>query len=160
MAVVSAVALMTTPATAFAGKTISVPATANLGSQTPSLIAPPASLGAVTAGDTGLIGLFSTFTASVSCTTFTGPGPATLACSTMTYNSGPPTAQTGSQNVTQSGTITLSAASQTAFTATSTFLTGLLTGGISDTWDPTIVVHVPLGATPGTYTGTITHSVA
>lgn len=158
MAVVSAIALIATPATTFAAKSITVPATADLGSQTPSLTAAPALLGSVTGADTGIVGLLSAFTASVSCSTFTS-GANTLACSTMTYDSGPPTAQTGTQNVTQSGTITLSAANQTAFTANATLLGGL-GAGISDTWDPTIVVHVPLGAIAGTYTGTITHSVA
>jgi hypothetical protein len=31
-------------------------------------------------------------------------------------------------------------------------------GGVS--WDPTITVHMPAQAVAGTYTGTITHSVA
>jgi len=38
-----------------------------------------------------------------------------------------------------------------------------LAGGVGDnsaTWDPTLIVAVPSGAVAGTYTGTITHSVA
>jgi hypothetical protein len=31
---------------------------------------------------------------------------------------------------------------------------------ISATWNPTLIVDIPAGAVAGTYTGTITHSVA
>jgi hypothetical protein len=44
--------------------------------------------------------------------------------------------------------------SQTAFTAASE------TGATSVTWNPTITVTLPSTVVAGTYTGTITHSVA
>jgi hypothetical protein len=34
------------------------------------------------------------------------------------------------------------------------------TGNNTDTWNPTLIVHMPLDSEAGTYTGTVTHSVS
>jgi hypothetical protein len=46
--------------------------------------------------------------------------------------------------------------SRTAFSSASL----LQLGSVSVSWNPTIVVNIPASAVVGTYTGTITHSVA
>jgi hypothetical protein len=45
-------------------------------------------------------------------------------------------------------------AAQTAFTG------GSLVGNNSASWNPTLIVTIPAAAVVGTYTGTVTHTVA
>jgi hypothetical protein len=138
---------------------ISSPETANLGSADPGTTA-SGELGAVTVTDTRAA-LTATWTATVSATSFTTGGgtPAeTIPASAVTYWSGPATATIGvgtfipgQPNADDATSLTESA---TAFTLTEG------TGNNSATWDPTLVVSVPSSGVAGTYTGTVTHSVA
>lgn len=138
---------------------ITVPATANLGSGAPGT-AISAALGAVTVNDARAL-LTAAWTATATSTSFTtggGTTPETIANTAISYWSGPATATSGT------GTFTpgqANAGAAQAMNATVTAFT--LTAGVgnnSATWNPTIVVAVPAAAVGGTYTGTITHSVA
>ena len=81
-----------------------------------------------------------------------------IALSQISYWSGPATATTGT------GTFTAgqpTAANAVTLTVNRTAFS--LTGGSavnSASWNPTLVVAVPLSTVAGTYTATITHSVA
>ena len=138
---------------------ISVPASAALGSGNPGTNI-SALLGPVTVTDTRAL-LTAAWTTTASTGTFTtgGATPAeTIPITAISYWSGAATATTGS------GTFTPGQANAGAEVVLSTGQTAFaLTGGVGDnsaTWDPTIVVAVPAAAVGGTYTGTITHSVA
>jgi hypothetical protein len=135
------------------------PSTVSLGSGTPGTQI-TAQLGAVQVTDARAL-LAAAWTSSVTATNFTtggGTAPETVPNSAVSYWSGPATATTGFGTFTpgQANTaaaVTL-ATSRTAFTLTS----GV--GGNSATWNPTLIVSVPAAAVVGTYTGTVTHSVA
>lgn len=138
---------------------ISVPATAALGSGTPGSTI-TSQLGAVSVTDTRAQ-LTPTWTASVSTTTFTTGGATsgeTIAKAAVAYASGTATATTGVGVFLPGQALVASAvalgSTQTAFSLTS----GV--GNNSASWNPTIVITVPAGAVAGTYTGTITQSVA
>lgn len=118
------------------------------------------SLGTVSVSDArGL--LLGTWTASVTATAFTtGTATAaeTIANTNISYWSGAATASSGTQvlapgQALETAKVTL-AASRTAFSATG------VTGTASASWAPTVIVAVPAAAPAGTYTGTITHSIA
>ncbi|MFB9622101.1 hypothetical protein [Nonomuraea helvata] len=101
------------------------------------------------------------WTATVSATDFTTSGPpaGTIAKGNIAYWSGPITAQSGASNrtpgqPTAADRVSLSALI-TAFSARK-----LLAVTTSTSWKPTLVVTIPVSAVSGTYTGTITHSVA
>jgi alpha-tubulin suppressor-like RCC1 family protein len=138
---------------------ITVPSTATLPGPAPGSTA-SAQLGTVTVTDTRGLGTAS-WTVMVTATAFTtgsGTGPQTIPPSQVTYWSGPATATTGTGTFTPgqasaASAVTLSAA-RTAFS---------LTGGSginSASWNATVSVSVPASAVAGTYTATITHSVA
>ncbi len=119
-----------------------------------------AQLGTVTVTDQRGIASAS-WTATVTGTTFvTGGGtvPETIPLTQVTYWSGPATATTGN------GTFTpgeLAAANAVNLTVPRTAFS--LTSGSpvsSASWNPTLSVSVPAAAVAGTYTATITHSVA
>jgi hypothetical protein len=101
------------------------------------------------------------WTATVTTTTFaTGGGTAaeTIPLTQITYWAGPATATTGA------GTFTpgqASAAAAVNLTAPRTAFT-LTSGSPLNTasWNPTLNVTIPAGNVAGTYTATITHSVA
>jgi hypothetical protein len=138
---------------------ITVPDVANLGSGNPGGTV-TAQLGAVAVTD-GRAALPAAWTASAASTAFTtggGTGPETVANGNVSYWSGPATATTGS------GTFTPGQVNAGAEATMNTTLTAFaLSGGAGDnsaTWNPTVSVAVPAGAVAGTYTGTITHSVA
>jgi hypothetical protein len=139
---------------------ISAPASTSLGSGAAGGTI-SAALGPVTVTDARAL-LVASWTASVSTTSFTsGTAPAaeTIAASKVSYASGLATAQTGLSLVLLPGQLTtlLAAPMTSAVTAFS------LTAGVgsnSATWNPTIIVSVPAAAVAGSYTGTITHSVA
>ncbi|MGB3442322.1 MAG: ice-binding family protein [Actinophytocola sp.] len=112
-------------------------------------------LGPVTVDAVGI----TYWTATVSTTSFTiTGGPTTIANSAVSYWAGPATTQVGTDTAT-SGQLTEAEAvvldgEPTAFTMVS---------GANDTtvsWNPTLVISVPSSAVAGTYTGTVTHSVA
>jgi hypothetical protein len=71
----------------------------------------------------------------------------------VTYDPGSLVASSGTGTFTP-GTPGTLAAPRTAFSATSEV------GDTVATWDPQITIQLPSGAVNGTYTGTITHSVA
>ena len=105
--------------------------------------------------------LLGTWTASVTSTDFTTGDETedeTIGKANVAYWSGAPTAFTGVAVFTPGQLTGLLAedlsASRTAFEATATV------GNNSATWNPTVVVTVPSSAVVGTYSGTITHSVA
>jgi hypothetical protein len=103
---------------------------------------------------------FASWTATVSATSFTtgGDAPLVIANSAASYWAGPVTTQVGTGTAT-SGQLTAPAAeslstSRTAFTMTSGVEVTIVT------WNPTLVIAVPLPTVAGSYTGTVTHSVA
>jgi hypothetical protein len=133
--------------------TISVPTAASLGSGAPgSTISGP--LGTITVTDNrALLNAAWTVTAaSTNFTTGTATTAETIPAGDATYSPGTVTT-TGTITVTPSG-ITLSNSPQTVMSASSG------NGDNTAAWDPTVAVAVPSAAVTGTYTGTITHSVA
>jgi hypothetical protein len=139
---------------------ITAPPTASLGSQATGAGTLGVQLGTVTVTVTGLIGSWTATVSSSDCTTGGGTVNETITKSALSYWSGPATATTGSISLTTPGQPTAANAqslsvSRTAFSATATS-TGL--GTLS--WRPTLSVTVPAQAVAGTYTCTLTHSVA
>jgi Putative Ig domain/Bacterial lectin len=139
--------------------TITVPSSAALPSASPGG-STSAQLGTVTVNDFRGIATAS-WTATITATTFVTGGataPETIPLTQITYWSGPATASTGT------GTFTPGQASPAAavnLTVPRTAFT--LTAGSSvnaASWNPTLSVSVPAAAVAGTYTATITHSVA
>lgn len=138
---------------------ITVPATADLGSGAPgtSISAP---LGSVTVVD-ARAQLTTAWTASVTSGSFTtgGATPAeTVPNTDVSYWSGVASASTGNGTrtpgqPTATDAVALSA-SRTAFSLTAG------TGNNSVAWAPTVIVAVPITNAAGVYTGTVTHSVA
>ena len=149
--------------TAEAGLSISVPSgTVNAGTVAAGATSVTRQLGAVTVNDDrpGLLtGLASSWTATVSASDFvTGGGTAAerVPRSAVTYSSGPNTAGVGVTLFVPSGAVTLD---QSRRAANATGLLLLLVGS-SATWNPTLTISLGSGRVAGTYTGTITHSVA
>ncbi len=116
-------------------------------------------MGTVTVTASGLVA--PSFTATVSSSNFTtgtGTPAETVLRASISYWSGPATASSGAQTAVPGQLTALQAqalsAPRTAFTSTGLVLS------ISTSWNPTIVVSIPAAAVAGSYTGTITHSVA
>jgi hypothetical protein len=131
---------------------VSAPATANLGTFSIDAGSASGSLGPVTVTDNrGL--LVGTWTASVISTSWVNGG-STIPASAGNYSAGLATV-TGGIAVPVPGLGTLS--STTALTAQSAVV---LLGSNTATWSPTVTVTLPAGVASGTYTATITHSVA
>jgi len=134
------------------GLAITVPVSKNLGSGAPgSSIS--TTLGAVTVSDTRAL-LLGNWTASVSATDFshatvTGAN-GTIGAANVSYSPGTASASSGLPAAGAGGSLEQS---RTAFSRTGV-------GNSSATWDPTVTVSVPAQAVGGTYSGTITHSVA
>lgn len=140
--------------TATTGLTISAPGTASLSSTTPGGSA-TGQLGTVTVNDQrSQLGTTWTATVSLSSTFKTGGGVAseTISGSNVTYTPGSATAETNPPHT--AGTAGSLASPITAFSRTSG------DGANSVSWNPTLTVSVPASNVSGTYTGTITHSVA
>jgi hypothetical protein len=139
-----------------AGLGVSVPATAQLSASTNIGITQLSSqLGAVQVSD-NRGSLATSWTATVSSSDFTtgGAGPNELIPkANVSYSSGAATATAG-VGVDVPGVPGALGSSRTAFAHT-----GVI-GSQSTTWNPTITVTVPAAVVAGTYTGTITHSVA
>lgn len=139
---------------------ITTPASKDLGTVATGSGLSGAQLGNVSVTD-GRGALLGTWTASVSSTDFTTGGATaneTIAKADADYWSGAATASTGTGvftpgQLTALLKVTLGA-SRTAFAAAS------VVGNNSVTWNPTVIMNAPAGAVAGTYTGTITHSVA
>jgi hypothetical protein len=141
---------------------ITVPATANIGST---------AAGGVVSGQLGPVqvvdqrgNLLAVWTTTVTTTAFTtggGSAAETIPASAVKYASGPATATTGAGVFTPgqattgaAATVPSAAPGLTAFTLT------LGVASNSATWNPTLSVTTPASAVAGTYTGTVTHSVA
>ncbi|MDG4823171.1 hypothetical protein O7635_15045 [Asanoa sp. WMMD1127] len=135
------------------GLTITAPASVNLGSGVTGGTVSGA-IGPVQVVDQrGL--LVAAWTATVSSTAYTtggGTAPETIAASAATYTPGLPTATTGVP-VPVAGLPGTLGAPRTAYTATAV-------GSNSVTWNPNLSIAIPAAAVAGTYSGTVTHSVA
>jgi hypothetical protein len=133
--------------------TMSVPASANLGSGSPGTTI-TGLLGTVTVTDSRAL-LVATWIATASSTSFTtggGTPSETIPASGATYAPGVIT--TTGVIVATGSTIALSGTAQTVVSGTA---------GVGDntaSWNPTIAVSVPSSAVTGTYTGTLTQSVS
>jgi uncharacterized repeat protein (TIGR01451 family) len=133
---------------------ITAPAGASLGSAAPGGTA-SASLGTVRVTDerAGLAG----WTATTSATDFTtggGTRAETIPVHDVLYLISGFAATTGSATFTRTPVTSLSGTAQAVVTATNVH------GDNSAAWNPVIQVSVPSGAVAGTYSATITHSVA
>ena len=133
---------------------ITAPASASLGSAAPGGTA-SASLGIVqvTDGRAGVAG----WTATTSATDFTtgvGTPAETIPVHDVQYLISGFTSTTGSATFTPTPVTDLSGTAQAVVTATN------VNGDNSAAWNPVIQVSVPSGAVGGTYSATITHSVA
>ncbi|WBP90327.1 hypothetical protein [Kitasatospora cathayae] len=138
---------------------ISVPGSAGLGSGLPGNTL-SGQLGNVTVTDTRAL-LTAAWTASVISTSFkTGGGTAaeTIPASAVSYWSGTASSTTG-LGVFTPGQATAGQAQTLDVSRTAYSLTGG-TGNNSATWNPTLVIAIPNSAVNGTYTGTVTHSIA
>ncbi|MFF2548938.1 hypothetical protein ACFVUY_41150 [Kitasatospora sp. NPDC058063] len=128
---------------------MSVPASTALGSGAPGTqISSP--IGPVTVTDDRAL-LSASWTVTASETDFTN-GSSTVPATRATYTVG---------TVTTTGTITVTPTNVTLSNSPQVVVTG--SAGVGDntaSWDPTVGVSVPASAIGGTYTGTLTHSVA
>ena len=140
-----------------AGLGVSVPGSATLSASTNIGITSLSSQLGATQVDDNRGALAASWTATVSATDFTTGAAGThetITKDNVTYASGTATASSG-LGVDVPTLVAVSLATpQTAFAHTG------VTGVQSTTWNPTIAVTVPSDAVAGTYTGTITHSVA
>src|SRR3569833_1273396 len=138
-----------------AGLTISAPGSVNIGSVASGSASFAGQIGPVTVTD--LRGtLNGSWTATVSGTDFTtgtGTGPETIPVINVSYAPGSATGTTGTGTFAP-GSGGIINEPQTAFTGTA------LTGNNTATWNPTLTVSIPAATVAGTYTGTVTHSVA
>lgn len=143
-----------------AGLAVTAPATATLGGgATTGTATTPAQLGNVVVSDTrGALAGTWTAKASSSSFTTTGEGAPAIAATNVSYWSGASISPTGTAvrtpgQLLEAAKVTLDA-ERTAFSAA-----GVIGNGTT-TWNPTLAVAIPEGVVAGTYTGTITHSVA
>lgn len=158
LAVVLSVGLTASPAGAAVA--ITAPSSKNLGSVATGTSTLSAQLGSVVVTASGLVA--PSFVASVSGTVFTtGAGGANqiIAKTSILYWSGPATATVGLLGNATPGQASAANAVNLSIQRTAMSGTGLLLS-ISTTWNPTIVINIPAAAVAGTYSGTITHSVA
>ena len=140
---------------------IVAPETADLGSGAPGEDINGV-LGVVTVTD-GRAAADGSWTTSVTATVFsTGGGtpPETVLASEVSYWSGPATATTGGGTFTPGQATAGAAQPLDNVTPLTAFTHAGGTGNNSASWNPGIVVHLPLDSLAGTYTGTVTHSVA
>jgi hypothetical protein len=97
----------------------------------------------------------------VSSTDFTTGGATaneTVAKGQVTYWSGAATASSGTAVFLPGQAAAVNA--QALSVARTAFSASAIIGNNSASWNPTVTVNVPAAAVAGTYTGTITHSVA
>ncbi len=133
---------------------IALPSTANLGS---------GALGSTVSGALGSVQVIdnrgsssASWTVSVSSTTLTGAGK-TIPLANLRYWSGPSTATTGTGTFTPGQNT--SGAAQDLTTSRTCFTLGGGNGINQATWNPTLMVTVPITLVPATYSGIVTHSV-
>jgi len=138
---------------------ITAPASAALPSAAPAATT-TAQLGTVTVTDNRGIASAS-WTATVTATTFVtggGTAPQTIPLTQVIYWSGPATATSGTGTFTPGEPAAANAVNLTA--PRTAFSLASASPVNSASWNPTLSVSVPPGAVAGTYTATITHSVA
>ncbi|MEV8100386.1 hypothetical protein [Kitasatospora sp. NPDC085879] len=137
---------------------ISLPTTAALGSAAPGGTISTA-LGQVTVSDgRGLA--TSTWTATVSATNFTtgtGTPAQTITTANVSYWSGPATSANGTVTTTPGQN---DASAKQSLNSSRPAFSSSGNGNSSASWNPTVVITIPAAAVAGTYTSTITHSVA
>ncbi|MFF3856452.1 hypothetical protein [Micromonospora sp. NPDC002575] len=141
--------------------TIDTPGAANLGSGSPGGTITGA-LGQVTVTDQRAAANAS-WTASVTSTDFTTGSGSTgqvIPASDVSYWSGPAIATTGTGTFTPGQPTSASAQPLSNTSPLTAFTHSGGTGDNSATWNPNLIVDVPLSAAGGLYTGTVTHSVA
>jgi len=139
---------------------VTVPASKDLGSGTTGANTISAQLGTITIADTrgALLGTWTTTVSSSDFVTGGGTAAETISAAAVTYWSGPATASSGV--ATRTPGQANAAAAQTLDTPRTAFSATLITGNNSTSWNPTVTVNVPSAVVAGSYTGTITHSVA
>jgi len=155
MAGIAMLIIFGTPTVAQAALAISVPASVNLGSVPSGTTSLSGQLGPVTVTASGLVA--PSFVATVSSTGFTNGTGQTIPNSSISYWSGPAT--TAALQNTTPGQLT-AANKQDLSVSRTAFRSSGLALSITTIWNPTIVVAIPPAAVAGTYSGTITHSVA
>jgi hypothetical protein len=140
---------------------ITVPGTTvNLGSVSVAAGTVGGQLGTVSVTDgRGLLsGSWASTASSSKFTTGGATAAETVAATNVSYWSGASTATSGTGTLLgsqlTSGAAVVVSAAQTVFTG------GSLVGNNSASWNPTLVVTIPAAAVVGTYTGTVTHTVA
>ena len=139
---------------------ISAPSSASLGSVATGTATTSAQLGAVSVTD-ARGALLGAWTGSVSSTDFTTGGATsdeTIAKANVDYWSGAATATTGVGTFTPGQATAL--VKQTLGSSRTAFSAAAVIGNNTATWNPTAIVNVPAASVAGTYSGTITHSVA
>lgn len=135
--------------------TITAPATAgSLGSRVNTVDGGTisGSLGEVQVSDARSAAAGTAWVASAISTAFTPPAGPTIGAARVGYSAGP---------IVKVGTATYTANDPADLTGASAVVTASgITGDNSATWNPTINVAIPGGMAAGTYSATITHSVA
>lgn len=131
--------------------TVSVPASAALSNAGTGAVSVTGALGTVTVTDNR--GSTAGWVASTSSSSFTGTGLSNIANSAVTYAPGLVTAFSGVVTPVP-GLGGAMGAPQTAFSGT------VAVGNNAVSWNPTVTVALPSSVLAGTYTGTVTHSVA
>jgi hypothetical protein len=107
------------------------------------------SLGPVSVAD--LRGGATTWTVSVISSAFTPAAGPAVAASAVSYDSG---------TITVSGPVAPVGGVFANLTGVVAVVTGTSTGPSSATWNPLVSIAIPANLAPGTYTATVTHSVA
>jgi hypothetical protein len=149
---------ITTVTVTSAGLSINVPGTASLGAGAPGTTV-SGNLGLVTVTDERAL-LSAGWNASVIATDFTtggGSSVETIPNINVLYWSG------GAVSTTGPGTFTpgqpSAADAQIINVPRTAFSLSAGSGNDSATWNPTVVINIPIGTVGGIYTGTVTHSV-
>ncbi len=149
----SAAAVDRTTASSLIGTlSISVPATASLGSAPAGSASVSGTLGSVTVTDTRMGSM--DWRAFASSTTFTSTSGATVSTSTaVRYNAGA---------ITTTGTSVIPAAATVVLTESPQTVVGpaVVVGDNTATWNPLLTVSLPASALAGSYSGTVSTSVA
>jgi hypothetical protein len=134
---------------------VSAPASGSLSSVASGASSISANLGAVTVTDArgALAGIWSASAASTDFVTGTATADETIGKARVTYLAPVPTIVSGTVVPVTGGLKTLDQ-SRTVVTAAS------IIGNNVVSWNPTVAISLPAQAVAGTYTGTITHSIA
>lgn len=141
--------------------TLTAPATANIGSGAPGATF-SGQLGTVTVSDQRgqLLGAWTATVLSTNFTTGGGTASETIPASAVSYWSGAATASSGLGVVVPGQLLAALAVPLSTTTPVTAFSKAVGAGNNSASWNPTLVVDAPAAAVAGTYTGTVTHSVA